>query len=165
MSEPSGGEEQLRLLEPVDASEALAYWLPVVRGWSGESLVEEVGSTGIPGLPTKGDLDLVVVAASPRHFEGCREQLSLYLEPHEPEHWSDAWASFTGDHLDAGPVGVQVVVKNSEEDRVLRGFRALLLSNSAVVEDYTTLKRAYADKPMREYRLAKGEFVESLIVF
>jgi GrpB-like predicted nucleotidyltransferase (UPF0157 family) len=121
--------------------------------------VEEVGSTGVPDLPTKGDLDVAVVAADATSWLGAVETLQRHLEPHEPQHWSQTWASFRGS-TDAGEAGVQVVPARSDEDAYLRGFRALLLRDAAVVARYAALKAQHDGRSMDDYRAAKGRFVQ-----
>lgn len=152
--------DALCLVGPVDATDCLAHWLPLLRGWAPGCLVAEVGSTGVPGLTTKGDLDVAVVAADLPLWQEAVVAFRKRVTLHEPEHWSAAWASFHGDST-AGGIGVQLVLSGSEEDELLRGFRVLLLGDAAVVERYAALKRRYLGKPVREYRAAKGQLVDA----
>lgn len=151
--------EVFTLSDPADASLSLDYWLPLLLGWTVDCSVAEVGSTGVPGLPTKGDLDVAVVAVGASTWQEAVTALGLHLTPHEPQHWSATWASLRGD-APAGDVGVQVVVAGSEEDAYLRGFRSLLLRDPHVVERYRALKVKHDGGSMKEYRAAKGRFVE-----
>lgn len=153
------GDEVLRLKASIDAGVAFRVWSLRLTGWLPDCLVAEVGSTGVTGLPTKGDLDVAVVAPDAVAWSDVVARLGPHLEPHEPEHWSATWASFRGTG-ESGEVGVQVVVAHSEEDTFLRGFRTLLLQDPAVVARYATLKEHYDGRSMREYRVAKGRFVQ-----
>jgi len=163
MGEADDMVETLSLVGPVDAKECLAHWLPRLRGWAPGCPVVEVGSTGVPGLTTKGDVDVAVVAPDPPSWQDAVLAFRVRLTPHEPEHWSATWASFHGDS--AGfRIGVQLVLSGSEEDEYLRGFRRLLLSDAAVVERYAALKHRHLGRPVPEYRAAKGRFVDGELV-
>lgn len=156
-SEDAG--ETLTLRAPVDASSSFRHWAETLRTWLPDCSVVEVGSTGIPGLPSKGDLDIAVVADTATAWTEAVKGIRHHLEPHEPQHWSATWASFRGAGA-AGEVGVQVVVAGGEEDGYLRGFRALLQRDASVVARYAALKESHDGRSMQDYRMAKGRFVQ-----
>ncbi len=160
MGEADDMVETLSLVGPVAATGCLSRWLPRLRDWAPDCLLVEVGSTGVPGLSTKGDVDVAVVAPDRPSWQDVVLALRVRLTPHEPEHWSATWASFHGDS--AGfCIGVQLVLSGGEEDEFLRGFRGLLFDDAAVVERYAALKARHLGGPMRDYREAKGRFVEA----
>ncbi|CAA9234613.1 MAG: hypothetical protein AVDCRST_MAG52-1243 [uncultured Blastococcus sp.] len=158
MADAGEGQETFLLSPSADTSRRLDHWLPLLRLWTGDCPVVEVGSTGIPGLPTKGDLDVAAMAAGTTTWQHAVDALHRHLAPHEPQHWSPTWASFRGDGP-AGDVGVHVVSEGSDEDAYLRGFRALLMHDPAVVARYRALKTRHDGGAMAAYRAAKGRFV------
>ena len=71
--------------------------------------IQHVGGTVIPGLLTKGDLDINVRVQS-EDFEGAVELLKELYEINQPENWSDVYASFKNDDSYILPLGIQVSV-------------------------------------------------------
>jgi GrpB-like predicted nucleotidyltransferase (UPF0157 family) len=67
------------------------------------AIVEEVGSTSIPGALTKGDVD-VLVEVSPSDFEDAQARLGVLYEPNEGMEGIPLFASFKGvrDGVDFG---------------------------------------------------------------
>ena len=71
------------------------------------------------------------------------------------------YASFKNDSTKI-PLGVQLTVVGSKEDN-FAALRDILVSDKKHLKEYNSLKKRYQGKPMREYRKAKGKFVEKVL--
>jgi GrpB-like predicted nucleotidyltransferase (UPF0157 family) len=124
--------------------------------------VEHIGSTAVPGALTKGDLDLLVRVDADR-FEQAAAELGERYAIHQPENWSDCFASFKQLPEDEIGVGVQLVLAGSDDDLSFIGWRERLLSDAQLLEDYNALKRSQTGADPDSYIEAKTEFIESRI--
>lgn len=79
--------------------------------------VHHVGATAVGGW-TKGDVD-VCIRVSPDGFEPARAALLARYEIAQPANWTSTFASFSAPGLPL-PAGVQLVVRNSENDVMVR---------------------------------------------
>ena len=123
--------------------------------------VEHIGATSVPGLLTKGDLDLQV-SVSPHEFDRAIVLLQAEYLDHQLENWTESFASFK-DERDADiPVGVQLVIQGSESDIFVKS-RELLLAQPEKVEELNQLKQCHADGDMDTYIEHKGEFFTALL--
>ncbi len=83
--------------------------------------VEHIGSTAVPGALTKGDLDLLVAVPAEAFVEAVTALRSRFAV-HQPEVWSDTFASFEQRPSGEVPLGVQLVVAGSEDESVFLTF-------------------------------------------
>jgi uncharacterized protein len=60
--------------------------------------IEHVGATSVPGAVTKGDVDIQVRVAQ-RQFKAATRTLKSLYEIHQPENWSENFASFQENQL------------------------------------------------------------------
>ena len=123
--------------------------------------VEHIGATAVPGAMTKGDLDLLV-RTEKQDFSETVERLAKLYAIHQPENWSDEFASFKDESHTDLPVGVQVVAAGLEVDHFVR-IRDLLIAQPAMLSQLNELKRSFEGQGMDEYRLAKSSFFERLL--
>lgn len=93
--------------------------------------VEHVGATSVPGLLTKGDLDLQV-SVSRHDFERSVAILQTEYSNHQLENWTKSFASFNFEGESEIPVGVQLAIEDSESDIFVKS-RDLLLARPEVV--------------------------------
>jgi len=131
----------------------------VVRPIAADADVQDMGATAIPGLLTKGDVD-VNVRVSAGDFVRVVDFLRLHFEINQPDNWTDGFASFADDTHYALPVGVQVTVIDHPDD-VFVGQRDRLASQPDLIERYNELKARYEGSEMEEYRTAKWAFIEA----
>ena len=119
-------------------------------------LLHEVGSTAMPGVIGKQDLDFLVRV--PRAaFTGYRDKLDLLLTRNPDQLSNEVYQGYTIEsELD---VAVQLTVADGPHDTFLE-FRELLRSDAALVNEYNDLKRQFDGQPMDAYRKAKGSFIE-----
>lgn len=122
--------------------------------------IQHIGGTAVPGLLTKGDLDINVRVSLDQFGEVIKVLKKLY-EINQPENWSSVYASFKDDSKD---LGVQVTVKGSEKDFFVL-HRDSLQRRPELVLKLNEIKRAYEGKDMSDYRAAKGAFLEEHIAY
>jgi uncharacterized protein len=89
-----------------------------VRKLLPDAEVEHVGATSVPGALTKGDLDLLV-RVEPGRFEPAVAAMRGAYAIHQPENWTQTFASFVDPEAGEVPVGVQLAVAGSAEDGLL----------------------------------------------
>ncbi len=129
----------------------------LVRHVAPEAAVEDMGGTAVPGLLTKGDVD-VNVRVDRVEFDRTVAFLRLHFHVHQPGNWTDGYASFADDKTYPLPVGVQVTIRGHRDDRFL-SHRDRLAGDRALIERYNELKREYEGAPMVAYRQAKWAFI------
>lgn len=120
--------------------------------------VEHVGSTAIPGALTKGDLDVCAVV-SEKDFAAAKGRLADAFQIHQPENWTDGFASFIAPPEDGVDIGVQLVVAESTEEAWFIAWRELLRSDSDLRNRYDQLKLRHQADPTDSYRAAKERLI------
>jgi GrpB-like predicted nucleotidyltransferase (UPF0157 family) len=124
--------------------------------------VHHVGSSAVPSLISKGDLDIYVGVPAASFSEAMAK-----LEKLEDFHMkldtlrTDALSPFEvhGFPLD---VGVQLVAQGSQFEFFLT-FRDLLMTDPDLRERYNALKRASVGLDEVQYRAAKAAFIEGVL--
>ncbi len=122
--------------------------------------IEHIGSTSIPGLLTKGDLDINIRVAR-EDFEQAIGVLQQFYEVNQPENWNESFASFKDDHSFPLDFGAQLTVIGSELDDFVN-LRDKLKSDGELLAAYNAMKSKYQGSSMDEYREAKAEFFYKL---
>ena len=121
--------------------------------------VAEVGSTAIEGLIGKQDLDFVVRVPS-NSFEETRNTLDSTF-PRNDEQLSNA--EYQGyvipSQLD---VAIQLIVAGGKYDNFEK-FLLRLSASPSLKRAYNELKVMWDGRPMREYRVAKQQFIDSVL--
>lgn len=123
--------------------------------------VEHIGATSVPGLLTKGDLDLQVSVSLPE-FDRAVGLLQTEYSDRQLENWTESFASFKVERDSDIPVGVQLVIQGSESDIFVKS-RELLLAQPEKVEELNQLKQCHANGDMDTYIKHKGEFFTALL--
>jgi GrpB-like predicted nucleotidyltransferase (UPF0157 family) len=121
--------------------------------------VQQIGATSMPGAWSKGDVDLLV-RVDPSAFAPAVDALRRLYREHQRENWNATFASFASEDE---PVGAQLVVIGSDDDRAFRGFRDALRDDPALLEEYNALKRAHDGAAEDVYRAAKAAFVRRVL--
>lgn len=68
--------------------------------------IYHIGSTAIPGMLTKGDLDLLIQVTQ-AHFQSATQTLKQHFAVNQPENWTTDYASFKEGEVYPLPLGVQ----------------------------------------------------------
>ncbi len=131
---------------------ALAELLPDAR-------IEHVGGTAVPGLLTKGDLDIQIIVSADA-YEHAKEVLASRFNIHEGAFASDTACSFKDDDADP-PLGIHLTIKDSPDDFQWRN-RDLLLARPDLVKELAALKLRHHGGSMETYRDEKAQFFERL---
>jgi GrpB-like predicted nucleotidyltransferase (UPF0157 family) len=124
--------------------------------------IEHVGSTSIPGALTKGDLDLLVRVEATEFDAAVRTARDVY-DVHQPENWTRTYASFVDPEATDPPVGVQVVVRGSGDDRPFGPFRGAMIADPGLLAAYNRFKLEHDGEGYERYTEAKGVFVEQVL--
>lgn len=123
--------------------------------------VEHVGSTAIPGSPTKGDLD-ILVRVDRTDFGRAQVALDAVLSRSQRNEPTDCYCEY--DFADSGVLAsVQLCVTGEFQDRHFRGLKSVLVSDPEALRLYNDLKAEYEGREMAEYRRAKERLIESFL--
>ncbi len=119
----------------------------------------EVGSTAVPGVLGKQDLDFLV-RVPPADFRTARETLDHHFPRNLAQLSND---QYQGYHVPSSlDVAIQLTIEGGPYDTFL-AFLTRLATDPEVRADYNALKLAYDGKPMNEYRAAKSQFIEATL--
>lgn len=132
----------------------IAAVLPVVE-------IHHIGATAIPGALTKGDLD-VVLRVEPQDFLLAIQKLRTAFAVKQPENWDRYFASFGSDSDFSMPVGVQLVIKDSEADFFLF-VRDYLISHPDALVAYNQAKQGSVGLGKNGYWAAKDRVLARII--
>lgn len=122
--------------------------------------IQHIGSTAIPGSLTKGDLD-IQVRVKQKDFKKTQNALSKMYKPNKGNPPTKTYASFK-DNDTKIPLGIQLTVIGLKEDN-FTALRDILVSNRKHLERYNAMKKRHHGKSMKEYRKAKGRFIEKIL--
>ena len=123
--------------------------------------MHHIGSTAIPGALTKGDID-VLLRVENSEFQFTVEILKKHFTIRQAENWTATFASFGTDTDYALPLGIQVVIKDSDADFFLF-IHNFFVSNPDRLTEYNELKLGNADKGSKAYWSAKNKLLSNII--
>lgn len=115
----------------------------------------------MPEAVTKGDVDVLVRVSSAR-FPLAVEALRRQFVVKQLANWTAEFASFGDDTGHELPLGIQVVVKDSENDFLLF-LRDYLIADCAALEGYNRLKMNHAREGAQGYWEAKDAFLQRIL--
>lgn len=130
----------------------------IVR-WGVPGAVNLVGALSVPGLLTKGDVDLHLCIPADGFRVGV-EVLGRHLTPTEEAAWSATLRVFAAPERDDVPVGLAVTPHASEHDLRFRTAWQHLRESAALRTRYNDVKRAAAGTA--RYETAKSAFFNEL---
>lgn len=122
--------------------------------------VQHIGATSVPGLITRGDLD-VCVRVPAGDFGAAEREVALLYARNEGNDLTATYAAF----LDAGtrpPLGVQLVAAGGPEDMFVR-LRDLLRARPDLVASLNGLKARHEGAEAGVYRSAKSAWIERVL--
>lgn len=121
--------------------------------------VYEVGSTAVPGVVGKQDLDFLVLVPA-RDFLCTRTKLDRHFPRNAEQLSTDVYQGYRVDSdLD---VAIQLTVEDGPYDTFLV-FLDRLRNSESLRSEYNELKRAFEGRPMKAYRDAKHAFIERVV--
>ena len=121
--------------------------------------VHEVGSTAVPGVVGKQDLDFLVLVP-PQDFDSARSELDERFARNPDQLSNDVYQGYKVDSdLD---VAIQLTIAGGDHDDFL-DFLARLRASASLRAKYNELKQAFDGRDMDEYREAKGAFIERVL--
>ena len=120
-----------------------------------------IGATAIPGAVTKGDVD-VLLRVEASDFLSAVSALRGRFAIKQPENWTEVFASFGDDSSYQFPIGVQLVVKDSEGD-IFLFLHDYLTSDPKHLAEYNRVKRESAPNGPEAYWKAKDRYLSSIL--
>jgi GrpB-like predicted nucleotidyltransferase (UPF0157 family) len=120
-----------------------------------------IGATAIPGSITKGDVDVLLRVEAP-DFLPAAESLRSRFVINQPENWTSVFASFADENSFPFPLGVQLVVKDSEADFFLF-LVEYFTSKPEYLAEYNRIKMESAPLGVVEYWNAKERYLTPII--
>lgn len=128
------------------------------RGLKAEVL--HIGATALRGMPTKGDLDIVVRVPA-MMFPQAERCLTRMLARNLGSDRTDRFAAFKDDDA-TPPLGVQLVAIGSEHDDFHIALNRLR-SDSLIRWRLRLLKWRHDGRSMQRYRRAKGTLLDDTV--
>jgi GrpB-like predicted nucleotidyltransferase (UPF0157 family) len=122
-----------------------------------------MGSSAVPGLWSKGDLDILVGVSRARFTQSALILRKMGFYQKRTAHHDPTLTHFTGSGYGLD-VGIQLVVKGSEAAISFVGFRDLLLRNKKLRNEYNRLKLNCTGLSHNRYRAIKSCFIEGVLV-
>jgi GrpB-like predicted nucleotidyltransferase (UPF0157 family) len=120
-----------------------------------------IGATALPHALTKGDID-VLLRVPAGEFAPAVEVLRRHFAIKQPENWDPFFASFGRDSDYALPLGVQLVVKDSEADFFLF-IHDYFVSHPDRLAEYNRLKSTACTGSAADYWAAKNRLLASIV--
>jgi GrpB-like predicted nucleotidyltransferase (UPF0157 family) len=118
------------------------------------------GSTSLPGMLTRGDVDLHL-RVRPEDFKRAVRVLGLTDTPVHGEIWTSGFATFETSRHEL-PTGIAVTAIGDEHDTLFRRTWARLASDPELVDAYNAVKLRHEGADDAAYLAAKRRFLDSL---
>jgi len=129
-----------------------------LRGQLPDAVIEHIGSSAVPGLVSKGDLD-IFVGVNRESFDSVTsliEKMGFSIK--EGSLRTDSLCPFESKQYEID-VGIQLVISGSRFE-FFRTFRDLLLGDEQLRAQYNDMKRSCRGMDEHEYRRVKSKFIE-----
>jgi GrpB-like predicted nucleotidyltransferase (UPF0157 family) len=131
-----------------------------LRGDLPDGELSLTGSSSLPGMLTRGDVDLHL-RVRPEDFERAVRTLGATYAPVHPEIWTNGFATFETPVYEL-PTGIAVTAIGDEHDTLFRRTWARLASDPGLVDAYNAVKLAHEGADDAAYRAAKQRFLDSI---
>jgi GrpB-like predicted nucleotidyltransferase (UPF0157 family) len=133
--------------------------LALIRTVIPSASVMEVGSTALDGIVGKQDIDFVVRVPS-HYFEEARKILDQAFPRNSQQLSTEEYQGYiVPSEID---VAIQLIVAEGKHDTFERFLQALS-ADPSLKRAYNDLKTSWDGRPMKEYRLAKQKFIDSVL--
>jgi GrpB-like predicted nucleotidyltransferase (UPF0157 family) len=153
-------KEIFRIVDrPPGLSREVERIIDLVRKAVSYAHVEEIGSTALPGVVGKQDID--ILATSDRgSFQKLIRDLDGRFKRDATQFSSPIYQAYVVESPYTSHI--QATVLHGPHD-TFRDFKRVLLSDQNLVSEYNSLKRRFDGQPMDAYRQAKSVFIERLL--
>lgn len=121
--------------------------------------VEHVGGSSIPGINTKGDLDIQIRVDNKDFLKAVAKCDEIFLSRYK-EIWADEFALF-GDPKQVIKIDIMLTVVDSAYDSFYQ-IRDAMINDHTLLERYNELKKQYSNFLSDDYRKAKHLFFRQL---
>ena len=118
------------------------------------------GSISLPGMLTRGDVDLHLRVPA-RDFERAVRSLSTMYAPVHPAIWTGGFAAFETLEHDL-PTGIALTAIGDEHDTLFRRTWARLANDAGLAAAYNELKLGHEAADAATYREAKRRFFDAI---
>ncbi|WP_162787267.1 GrpB family protein [Notoacmeibacter marinus] len=154
---------RLRDTDRAAVDHALQPLFAVLRECLPTAEAREVGSTAVPELVGKGDVD-VLVRVPLADFAAASRTLEQRFACNEDQHASATFRSYLVSPPKHGlpPVTIQMTAIGASTE-VFDAFLAVLRTDETMRERYGTLKRSWEGRGMAGYRRAKARFIRNAL--
>lgn len=125
-----------------------------------QSQVIHVGGSSVPGLLTKGDLD-IQVRVDIMDFPQVIASLGGEYVEHNQHLWTDYYAIFKDEDSFGEKIDILVTAKNYPED-VYHLYTKVLKKHPELVAEFNQIKQSFKEYHSFDYKQAKGEFFSKL---
>jgi len=126
-----------------------------------QSSVEHIGSSSVPGIISKGDLDIFVGVQKDAFGSAIKLIESLNFSIKKNTLRTDSLCMFESDQYSID-VAIQLVEIGSKFENFLI-FRDSLLKNKNLRIEYNQLKKDAEELDANEYRKIKSQFIEKVL--
>ena len=124
------------------------------------ALIVHIGSSSIPGLISKGDLDIYVGVEESEHADSVEKLTDAGYTIKKDTLRTEQLCMLETENRN---VALQIVARGSKFDRAFLSFSERMRSSEALKERYNQLKRESIDLSETEYRERKAKFIESVL--
>lgn len=121
--------------------------------------LELTGAASLPGVLTKGDVDLHLRVTGTGAFADVVERIGQLYRPASPSAWAETLAVF--EIPGSRPTGLAVTPVDSEHDRRFRRCWARLREEPLLLREYNAMKRSAFGDP--SYERLKSDFFTRIV--
>lgn len=122
--------------------------------------IEHIGATAVPGLLTKGDLD-INIRVPDADFARADAAMSTLFNRNTGSDRSPTFSAFADDSTQP-PLGIQLTAIGGPEDSFCT-LRDALRADATLAAGYAALKRSFDGRDHDEYRAAKAVWIERVL--
>ena len=151
---------QLKDIEPNKLKSEKNRILKWLKELIPDALVMEVGSTAVRGAIGKEDID-ILVRVEKKNFVKVRDILDKQFERNLEQISNSEFQGYCV--VSSLDVAIQLTIIGSQYDSFER-FLNILKTDPSLLKKYNDIKRKWNGKPMDEYRQAKSDFIESVLL-
>jgi GrpB-like predicted nucleotidyltransferase (UPF0157 family) len=132
----------------------------ILKDFDVEYDIQHVGGSSIPGVITKGDIDICILTNT-ESINLISSTLLQSILKHHPELWTDDFNLFHTEKY-GYPTDIIVVVRGTTRDSFVL-FRDTLRNDKKLVDEYNIIKKNILGTDKQTQRDAKIPFIKKVI--